>query len=258
MALTDRAKLVRALSSLLLIAAVALLPACGAAEPEQTATAAYERARADIEDLRGTATVARARMKTTLEYAVTRVAQAQEAAEFLRFNLINLGFASDDIETSVSQMRQTAPAGTATRSAQDAISLVTPMTPPPAAKVSQPPPTATQAGPRLADMVMATGVRDDDCARDVNPRFTPASSEIYIVARAYNIPAGAAISSSWQRRGAEVAHFSFQPDFDINGECIWFFIDQTDTPFVAGAWSVEIRVDDQSVASPIAFQIVEN
>ena len=250
--------------SVLLTSALLMLPACSSSAPELTATAVYERARADIDTLRATATVVRARMKTTLEHAVTRVAQAQEAAEFLRHNLINLGFESDAIETSVGQLQQFAFESSPTLPARDAGSAITPVTPPSAVPLAGATSstiaaaTAPASGPRLANMVMASGVRDNDCAVNVNPRFTLASSEIYVVAEAYDIPAGASISSSWQRRGTEVASFSFQPESAINGKCIWFYIDQTDTPFVVGAWSVEIRVDGQPVASPIAFQIVEN
>ncbi len=244
-------------------AAVLVLPSCRSSAPELTATVAHEQARAGIESLRGTATVVRARMKTTLEYAVTRVAQAQEAGEFLRHSLINLGFEGDTIATSVGQLRQAAFEMTPTAVARPVDSRVTPGTPPTALPLDggaarAVAATAPAVGPRLANIVMATGVRADDCAADVNPRFTVASSEIYVVAEAYDIPAGATISSIWQSRGAQVASLSFQPEYAINGNCIWFFIDQTDAAFVAGAWSVEISLDGQPLSSPIAFQIVES
>ncbi len=250
----------RIIAAVAVSAAVLILPACRSSAPELTATVAHEQARAGIETLRGTATVVRARMKTTLEHAVTRVAQAQEAGEFLRFSLINLGFESDAIETSIGQLQQSAFEISPTALAVPADSAITPATPPTAAALNEGAALATApaVGPRLSNIVMASGVREDDCAADVNPRFTLASSEIYVVAEAHDIPAGATISSSWQSRGEEVASFSFQPDYAINGNCIWFYIDQTDTAFVAGAWSVEIAVDGQSIAPPIAFQIVDN
>ena len=248
------------LAALAVCAAVLVLPACRSSAPELTATVAHERARAGIESMRGTATVVRARMKTTLEYAVTRVAQAQEAGEFLRHSLINLGFEGDAIATSVGQLRQAAFEMTPTAVARPVESGITPATPPTALPLGDGAVAATApaVGPRLANIVMASGVRADDCAADVNPRFTVASSQIYVVAEAYDIPAGATISSIWQSRGAEVASLSFQPEYAINGNCIWFFIDQTDAAFVAGAWSVEISLDGQPLSSPIAFQIVES
>ena len=105
---------------------------------------------------------------------------------------------------------------------------------------------------------MATGVDSNDCAIDANPRFTPQSSAIYVVGRAFNIPARANISSIWRRSGVEVVSFSFNRDHQINDSCIWFFIDQSDTPFSPGSWSVELLVDGAPVSSPLAFQIVDN
>ena len=230
-----------------------------------TATAVYDQAHSNIESLRATATVVRARMKTTLEYAGTRVGQAEEAAGLLRYSLISLGTDTNFVETSVKLIRSIptlAPKPTLASTREQAIGAITPIPPPTdvpivaaTTQATNPPPAADENRPRLENIVMASGVNDYDCAIDANPRFTPQSLAIYIVAEAYNVAAGATISSRWYRRGTEVAYFSFQAENDINGNCIWFFIDQTDTTFIPGSWSVEIRVDDVSIATPIAFQI---
>ena len=254
-------------SVMALLAAATALSGCASNAPQLTATA-FEQARAEMESLRSTATVVRARMKTTLEYAAARVAQAEDAGEFLQFSLISLGTEPGFIATNVSQIdsRPTpiAPASS-TVARQAEISVVTPMALSPAARTAiatrpaaSGPPQASAAGPRLENIVMASGVNQYDCAIDVNPVFTPASTEIYVVAEARNIAAGAEISSRWHRRGIEVAYFSFDAENRIDGNCIWFFIDQTDTAFVAGAWSVELRVDDVPLGSPIAFQVRDN
>ncbi len=258
----------RLASVLALLAMSMALSACASSAPELTATVIYQRAKTEAESLRATATVVRARMKTTLEYAAARVAQAEDAGEFLQFSLIGLGTEASFIATGVSQL-ETAPtpiilaAPSATRQAQ--ISGVTPIglsTPAPTASAARPavtsPPQATATGPHLDNIVMASSVDGNDCAIDVNPVFTPASTEIYVVAEAHDIPAGAKISSRWHRRGIEVAYFSFDAENRIDGSCIWFFIDQTDTAFAAGAWSVELRVDNIPLGSPIAFQVHAN
>ncbi len=247
-----------------LLLTATLVSACRSTEPQQTATAVYERAVAEIASLRATATVARARMQTTLVYIETRVALVQEAREFLRFSLNNLGTDSDFIETHIGQLARVATpaaqftpivaAGQAQISAPDEAPTARPL-----ARRTQPAtitPSPDRQQPRLEELVLATGVGADDCALDVNPRFTPESSAIYIAARAYNVPAGATITSAWGRQGAEVARFSFQPERAINGDCIWFYIDQSDAAFTVGAWSVEIFVDGISLTSPLAFQIV--
>lgn len=254
-----------------LIALLALAPslaACGSSAPQQTATAQFQQVRATVESLRATATVARARMNTTLEYAAARVAQAEDAGELMQFSLIGLGTDSGYIQTGVSRI-EFAPTrialATPTAARQAEISTVRPValaTYSPTARETLPAvtvaPQATTTGPRFDNIVMASGVDRDDCATDANPVFTPASTEIYVVAEAYNIPAGAEISSRWHRRGIEVAYFSFEAENRIDGACIWFYIDQTDTAFVSGAWSVELRVDNVPLGSPAAFQVQAN
>ncbi len=241
------------------------LAGCASSSPQLTATAVYSQARAEVESLRATATIVRARMKTTLEYAGTRVGQAEEAGGLLRYSLINLGTDTSFVETSVSQI-ESAPTRNPQPTPGDVrapdTGVITPHLPPtdvPTVIATAPPaatlPAPDDSQPRLENIVMASGVDDSDCASDANPRFTPQSEAIYIVANAHNVAAGANISSRWYRRGTEVAYFSFQAENNINGNCIWFFIDQTDTPFVPGAWSVEIRVDNISIATPVSFQI---
>ena len=246
-------------------AAAVTLSACRSSEPQQTVTAAYAEALSSIESLRVTATVARARIQTTLDYAGTRVAQADAAGAFLASNLISLGTESAFIEQNLQQVEEFNTLITPSPAANEPALSVTAQSPrsqAPRAIVTPPaltpPPTSTQPGPRLENIAMASGVNQFDCALDVNPRFTPASTAIYVVGRAFAIPAGATISSSWRRAGTEVVSFSFQREHEINDSCIWFFIDQTDTPFTVGFWSVDISVNGQPVASPVAFQIVGN
>ena len=259
---------VRSLALALFVAIVAVaLAGCASSEPQMTTTAVYAQAQAGVVNLRGTATVVRARMKTTLDYAGTRVRQAEDAADLLRFSLISLGTASSFVETSISQIEELPTlAARATRpgGAAPAIQAIRPAARPtvtPAVVVTSPAvaaPGEDENGPRLESILMASGVDANDCAIDANPVFTPQSEAIYVVAKAFNISSGATISSRWYRRGTEVAYFSFEAEIDIDGNCIWFFIDQTDTPFVPGAWSIEILVDDVAVAAPIVFQIAES
>ena len=241
------------------------MTACRSTEPQQTATAAYDEAITGIEMLRTTATVARARIQTTLDHAGTRVGQARAAGTFLTSNLISLGAELGTeaafIEESLEQLGQLAAPGPQSPAAHPAARSATSEAPKPiqgARTIVTPALTSTQSGPRLEDITMTSGVNQFDCAIDVNPRFTPASTEIYVVGRAYSIPAGATISSSWRRSGTEMVSLSFHKEHEINDNCIWFFIDQTDTPFTLGSWSVELSVDGVPLASPVAFQIVSN
>ncbi|MDE2636881.1 MAG: hypothetical protein OXI30_10995 [Chloroflexota bacterium] len=247
------------------VAAALTLSACRSSEPQQTVTAVYAEALSSIEMLRVTATVARARIQTTLDYAGTRVAQADAAGAFLASNLISLGTESAYIEQNLQQVEEfntLSPPNPAANEPAHSVTAQAPRTQAPIAIVTPPavtpPPTTTQQGPRLENISMASGVNEFDCAIDVNPRFTPASTAIYVVGRAFAIPAGATITSSWRRAGTEVVSFSFQREHEINDNCIWFFIDQSDAPFTVGFWSVDISVNEQPVTSPVAFQIVGN
>ncbi|MCY4063329.1 MAG: hypothetical protein OXG53_13245 [Chloroflexi bacterium] len=256
----------RVVRCLIIAAAAAILTACRSDEPQQTATAVYQDSVVNIQALRATATVARARVQTTLDYAGTRVGQAESARAFLVSNLISLGTEAAHIEENLAQLEQIATPVSFNTPAEQASGATTAVAPPskprPGAIVTPPvvtpAPTATESGPRLENITMASGVNEFECARDVNPRFTPASAAIYVVGRAYRIPAGATISSAWRRAGEDVVSFSFHREHEINDNCIWFYIDQTDTPFTVGSWSVEISVDGVPLSSPVAFQIVAN
>lgn len=256
----------RVVRCLIVAGAAAILTACRSNEPQQTVTAVYQEAVADIAALRATATVARARVQTTLDYAGTRVGQAESARAFLASNLISLGTEAAYIEENLAQLEELAiPVSPGTPAAQTSGDVTVEALPPtqgPGTIVTPPAvtpaPTATESGPRLENITMASGVNEFECARDVNPRFTPASTAIYVVGRAFRIPAGATISSTWRRAGVDVVSFSFHREHEINDNCIWFYIDQTDTPFTVGSWSVEISVDGAPLSTPVAFQIVSN
>ena len=246
-----------------LVSIAALLTACGPSEVQLSATSAYEIAETDINRLRTTATVARARLQITLDYVGTRVMQVEQANQFLRSGLMDLGTESAFIDANLSQL-QLQP----TPTQRQGLASVTGATATPltllagsnAQRVQVAAATAVAITPdyrpRLGKVVLASRVDAEDCALDINPLFTPESAAIYIVARAFNIPAGANLSSIWQRQGTEVAQLSFQTEFAINDNCIWFFIDQSDTPFLAGAWSVEIRLDGEALMSPLPFRVV--
>jgi len=232
-----------------------LLTSCTASAMELTATAEQSMDETEVAQLRATGTVVRARMQTTLDYANSRLTEAAEAQDFLRYSLISLGTESAWLGTAIRQLSEVGEQATATAQPADIGTDRDPAaTLPPAVIVT--PPAAQRSGPRLENVVMASGVDSRDCAIDTNPLFTPASSRIYVVAQAYDVSAGATISSVWRRQGSEVANFSFQPRNNINGNCIWFFIDQSDAQFTVGVWSVEIAVDDIRSAPPLTFQIV--
>jgi hypothetical protein len=238
---------------------------CGDNGEQLTITANYEVAITQIVDTRASATIANARLQTTLDHVSTRVIEVEQQGLFMRSTLVAIGTDSAFIANNLpipGSFPTFTPAPTSPVNAEIApIAL-------PEATIAldeqgtpiQTTPDATEAGnqPRLQDIVIASGVNANDCARGRNPVITPNSTEIYVVATAYAIPVGTDISSTWFSNGTEVARFSFTAQAPINGSCIWFFIDQSDTEFIVGSWSVELKINDQPTASPLPFQIIDN
>ncbi len=248
---------------LLLFAAPALV-ACRTADQSLTATADFHAAATQLKQIHSTATVARARLQTTLDFVGTRVAQIEQSGAFLRSNLSALGTDSAFIDASLRQLRDSPPElGAAQAEATSTAAASAALEPDVAAAqpltASPPPPSAAPAlGPRLEEPVLTSGVNSQDCPIDINPVFNPASTAIYVVARAFEIPAGATFSSSWRYRGEEVAAHSFTTENSINDNCIWFYIDQTDVVFTAGRWTVQISLDSRALIPLLPFEIVDS
>ena len=216
---------------------ITTLAGCGPSEDQVRATAAQQAVETTVSNLRATATVARARMQITLDFVGTRVMRAEQSGLFLRANLVALGTEGVFIDANLERLQlvpsPTALAATPTRPSAPEFSISTAAADDRSQPIVTPPPTAVVTAedrPRLDNIVLATGVGRDDCAVNINPVFSPQSDVIYVVARAFNIPTDAKISSSWQRQGTQVVQHSFQTEFAIDDNCIWFFIDQTDTP----------------------------
>ncbi len=244
----------------LLVLMVFALTACGTSDAQLTAIAQHDAASTQIAVLRLEATVAHARMRTTQDFALTRVKEVEQDGKSLRSTLVALGTEIDFIETWSSDMADLTPQPTAPIAANHAAAPQARLSVTMAQTAASVRDDAVAGGnqPRLEDIVLASGKDETDCATDRNPRFTPASAEIYVVARAYHIPTGATLSASWQQRGRNVFFYSFQAENPINDSCIWFSIDQGDAAFVTGTWSVELRLDDSLLAPPLPFQIAEN
>lgn len=254
--------------SLFIASSIALfiLSACGTGNEQLTLVIQNEVASTEISNIRSTATVSRARLQTTLDYAETRVVDVEQQGLFMRATLIALGTDSVFLNSNLPVS-----GNFPTFTPQPTSPVNVPITPGPQPIVTEEVSVdgtrvqvtleATEASnqqSRMENIVLASGVNDNDCARDTNPRFTPSSTEIYVVATAYDIPAGTNITSTWQNNGTEVAVFSFQTETIIDGNCIWFFIDQTDAEFVPGTWSVELLINDVSASPPLPFQISES
>jgi hypothetical protein len=101
-------------------------------------------------------------------------------------------------------------------------------------------------------------VSDNDCAAGIQSQFDSTADRIYVVATAVNIRAGMRLESIWTQGGVEVVRHDFTPEFEINGNCIWFFVDQTDFVFTPGSYAVQLTIDGAASGPPLSFTISGN
>lgn len=167
---------------------ILLLSACGTSTEQLTLVAEHGLANTQVADVRASATVVRARMQITLDFAGTRAVDVEQQGQFLRSTLVSLGTESAFINNNLPL-----PGNFPTFTPQPTSPINVPAT-----LALQPLATeelnadgtpiqltieSTETGnqPRFENIILSSGVGDDDCAIDTNPRFTPASTEIYVV-----------------------------------------------------------------------------
>ena len=96
----------------------------------------------------------------------------------------------------------------------------------------------------LSELQLGTSVGADDCVSSPQSSFSQAATtSIYISAMVRNKPPGVTLQSIWSHRGDERVRFDYTPDFHIQENCIWFFIEPSDTEFTPGEWRVELNVN---------------
>lgn len=218
--------------------------------------------RTEIAQVRETATVDADRLQITLEYVGTLVSQTDQQGGQLRATLISRGTEPSALEGVSSDLITPLPTIDAGGGEQGVV-ISTPVQDAGANNVPGPDVTpfgvteeAVSAAPALTNIVMARGVNNNDCAQSVVTDFTINDTEIYVVATAMNIEPGMTITARYQIGGNEITH-NFTPDFSINGNCIWFYTDQTETEFTPGNWNVQLDIDGVPAGSPITFSISE-
>lgn len=249
------------LKALLLTCAALIVGACVPQnETQLTLVAQNVSLTTQIAAVRETATYESDQLQITLEYMNTLVGQAQGQGNELRATLVSRGTEPASINPSGEGFSPqiTPPANT------DMVNL-----PPESINAGAPPdqalapenapdaPTQMPLGdaPSLINIVMSTGVGNNDCATGVTSQFTTSTNAIYVVATAQNIVPGTSIDSRWQV-GAESVVYNFTPDFNINNECIWFYIDQSSMTFTPGDWQVQLDVNGVAAGPAVPFSIV--
>lgn len=237
--------------ALFVIVLTALLAgACsgGSSNTELTLVAQNVSLSTQIADVRDTATVDADRLQVTAVYIETAVALSRQQNQRLSATIEALGGNPALVEpvastpTSPQVFNASVPESTSEAGA-------------PAAGGTVVAATATPAPPSLYNAVTARGVGSNDCALAAVSAFSTSDTSIYVVATASNIAPGTVLSSRWFLEGQEVISHDFTPDFAIDQNCIWFFIDSTETEFTPGNWTVQLEINGQPAGEPVAFTI---
>jgi hypothetical protein len=229
----------------ILLLVLCILSACQRQnEIQLTLIAQNATLQSEIGAVRQTATVEAERLQITVDYMSTLVGRVNGDTIQMQATLVSRGTDPASISNIAPQFNTPFPVpGTPGGN-------VPAVTPSPDQFLS----TEEVTGPALVDYMMAPGVGSDDCALNPTSSFTTVTAEIYIVATGMNITTGTNIAARFSVGGQEIRH-DFTPDFDINGACIWFFIDQNDLAFSPGTWSVVLELNGTAVTPPIPFTI---
>lgn len=242
---------------LLAIFLLLLLAACSNNEALQTLENNHAIAGTQVVELQVSATVLAARGQTTLEFNQTAAALAATQSQYLEATLIQEGVVPESIATERSRILggDFVPQPNTTSEAPPTATLVINSASLPVA--TSPTAPSDNPQPRLENPQLATGTDANGCAIGSTTQFTTTTPEIYIVAVARDIPAYSILfEARWFRDNETIGPvYSFQPDYAIEQECIWFFVDPSDFAFEAGNYSVVIDMQGIAGFAPLGFTI---
>jgi hypothetical protein len=250
----------------LLILAGALASACNFfAQPVdlQTENLQNQQAQTQIAAVRATATVNADRMMITLENAQTAVGNIDLQSTRIASTLIAQGmtFVDANIITQDAPIQaapptdaipqianplltQSAPVVSGSGSASGDTSLIpiTPTTPPVQQDQQAQSTPVDTSGAYLSSIVMTNRVGSNDCP-------VGNVTDIYVTAIANNVPANSTLEADFSLGGQMIQSYSWTPDFDIRGACIWFHMPSSDVEFTPGNWSVTLTINGAPAGS---------
>lgn len=94
----------------------------------------------------------------------------------------------------------------------------------------------------------------DGCASGLQTSFTAATPRIYASTRALNIRGGTTVFVEWRYNDQVVASsLTYTVPADETDFCLWFYLEPTDAPFVAGNWSAQFYIDGSPVTPAASF-----
>lgn len=257
----------------LLISAGALASACNFfSQPVdlQTENLQNEQAQTQISAVRSTATVNADRLLITLENAQTAVGNIDLQSTRIASTLIAAGMTFVDAsgitpvaptdaplaDNSIPQIAnplitQGAPLVNNGGGSAQGDSQLVPVTPSPIPIQA----TVDPNGPSLTSITLTDQVGADDCPVASMTSFSSGAAEIYVTAMANNVVANSTLTADFTREGQEMQTYTWTPDFDIRGACIWFHMPASDVQFTPGNWSVALAING-AAAGGLNFTVV--
>lgn len=249
-----------------------LIVGCSGTTPEQQTFVAQHATRStEMAIFRQTAAFEEERRQITLEAVATAEGLARRRQSDLISTLSELGVIGLSMDAITPIIRTEAPEIQATALAASAaanfsgggITRIPPTpdfrtAPPAVVTQAQVPPTVDPNAPGLRSMGFASGVDSNNCALDNLTQFTTSTPEIYATAVTQNILTGTTIAVRWFKDGAETALYNITAEVDLNGTCVYIFVDQTDFTFDAGSqYSAVWELNGTRFGEPVPFAVVE-
>jgi hypothetical protein len=238
------------------IVALLALAACGPATIDPTLLAEHNALSTQIVDLRATATVLFDQFALTSEFAGTSVARERRRNLELIATLQSVGLDPTALAgVSPQPLPQSTPTPQFQPTQPGAITPV-PVTNavPSAGNASVP--TATLGAPTVFNVMTAENVGENDCAIGPMSQFSSSAERIYVSATAANITPGTVLGSQWyDAANTLLVSHDFTPDFEIDENCIWFYVDQTDFAFIPGNYAVQLTINGAAAGPLVPFTI---
>lgn len=118
----------------------------------------------------------------------------------------------------------------------------------------------TSSGDVQFSTVTVTGRKRnaDGCADGTQTQFSTAAREIYVIARAVDLPAGTRLSVDWLYEGSIVQQDSWTSQTSQQNFCVWFFITPADVAFSPGSWTARLYANNRAIEPPVSFTISAN
>jgi hypothetical protein len=248
----------RRAGALIGIVALLALAACGPGTIDPTLVAEHDALSTQIVDLRATATVLFDQLALTSEFGGTSVARERRRNLELIATLQSFGLDP----TALAQVSPQPPQSTATPLPQAQPPQPGPITPVPVTNAAPPVggnaiiPTATSGTQTVFNVITAENVGENDCAIGPMSSFSSSAERIYVSATAANITPGTVLGSQWyDAANTLLVSHDFTPDFEINENCIWFYVDQTDFAFTPGNYAVQLTINGAASGPLVPFTI---